>query len=410
MTVRILHFADAHIDIANYGRHDPETGLPHRVVDFLKALDQIVEAALSGDVDLVIFAGDAYRDRNPQPTFQREWGRRMMRLSEAGIPTLLLVGNHDIAPAEKRAHTMQEFNTLGVPHILVADDAVQFWGPDDLGVPIQLITLPWVTRSRFLARHEVGDQTANEVLDRMEDIVAEAIEAHIDSADPGLPLVLVAHASVVGAVYGSERQVMLGHEVMLSSRVIRDQRLDYVALGHIHRHQSVNEHPPAVYPGSIERIDFGEAKEEKGYVLANVERGRASWRFVPLETRPFVDEVAEAREADGFMAEILGQLPSPDRVRDAICRITVRYPQDLEPLLDEKQIRSALDGAFDIRIKRDRLAGSRSRLPDTVKVEAMSPHELLDLYWDVLELPEEEVEAMRQLAKDVLIAQDTSPI
>lgn len=410
MTVRILHFADAHIDIANYGRHDPETGLPHRVVDFLKALDQIVEAALGGDVDLVIFAGDAYRDRNPQPTFQREWGRRMMRLSEAGIPTLLLVGNHDIAPAEKRAHTMQEFKTLAVPHILVADDAVQFWGPDDLGVPIQLITLPWVTRSRFLARHEVGDQTANEVLDRMEDIVAEAIEAHIDSADPGLPLVLVAHASVVGAVYGSERQVMLGHEVMLSSRVIRDQRLDYVALGHIHRHQSVNEHPPAVYPGSIERIDFGEAKEEKGYVLANVERGRASWRFIPLKTRPFVDEVAEAREADGFMAEILGQLPSPDRVRDAICRITVRYPQDLEPLLDEKQIRSALDGAFDIRIKRDRLAGSRSRLPDTVKVEAMSPHELLDLYWDVLELPEEEVEAMRQLAKDVLIAQDTSPI
>ncbi len=84
-------------------------------------------------VDLVLFAGDAYKDRNPQPTFQREWGRRMMRLSEAGIPTLLLIGNHDIAPAENRAHTLQEFKTLGVPHVFVADDGLTVWGPDGVG-------------------------------------------------------------------------------------------------------------------------------------------------------------------------------------------------------------------------------------------------------------------------------------
>ncbi len=46
MTIRVLHFADAHIDMANYGRHDPATGLPQRVVDFLNALDQIVDAAI----------------------------------------------------------------------------------------------------------------------------------------------------------------------------------------------------------------------------------------------------------------------------------------------------------------------------------------------------------------------------
>ena len=80
-----------------------------RVMDFLKSLDEIVDTAIDEQVDLVIFAGDAYKDRNPQPTFQREWGKRMMRLSEAGIPTLLLIGNHDISPASGRAHTLQEF-------------------------------------------------------------------------------------------------------------------------------------------------------------------------------------------------------------------------------------------------------------------------------------------------------------
>ena len=95
--MKLLHFADAHIDMANYGRHDPETGLPLRVLDFLKSLDTIVDAAISEKVDMVIFAGDAYKDRSPAPTFQREWGKRIIRLSRAKIPTLLLVGNHDRA-------------------------------------------------------------------------------------------------------------------------------------------------------------------------------------------------------------------------------------------------------------------------------------------------------------------------
>src|SRR5512136_1396564 len=117
--LRILHFADAHIDMANYGRHDPVTGLPLRVLDFLKSLDTIVDTAVNERVDLVIFAGDAYKDRSPAPTFQREWGRRIMRLSRAGIPTILLVGNHDLSPAQGRAHALQEYDTLEVPHIHV---------------------------------------------------------------------------------------------------------------------------------------------------------------------------------------------------------------------------------------------------------------------------------------------------
>ena len=101
---RILHFADAHIDIANYGKRDPASGLPLRVLDFLKSLDEIVQTAIEEEVDCVLFAGDAYKDQSPSPTFQREWGRRIMQLSEAGIPTILLVGNHDISPAAGRAH------------------------------------------------------------------------------------------------------------------------------------------------------------------------------------------------------------------------------------------------------------------------------------------------------------------
>src|SRR5574339_652269 len=144
-TMKLLHFADAHIDMANYGRHDPETGLPLRVLDFLRALDTIVEAAISEKVDMVIFAGDAYKARSPAPTFQREWGKRIIRLSRAKIPTLLLVGNHDLSPATGRAHAIQEVDTLEVPYVRVLQKP-QFYKPADLwDVPVQVIAMPWVS-------------------------------------------------------------------------------------------------------------------------------------------------------------------------------------------------------------------------------------------------------------------------
>src|SRR5262245_55306506 len=149
--MRLLHFADAHIDMANYGRHDSETGLPLRVLDFLKSLDTIIDAAIYEKVDMVLFAGDAYKDRSPAPTFQREWGKRIIRLSQAGIPTLLLVGNHDLSPAAGRAHAIQEFDTLQIPFVKVLQ-VPKLWKPDELwGLPVQVIAMPWITRSGLMA-------------------------------------------------------------------------------------------------------------------------------------------------------------------------------------------------------------------------------------------------------------------
>ncbi|MBW7920062.1 MAG: exonuclease SbcCD subunit D, partial [Anaerolineales bacterium] len=273
--MKLLHFADAHIDMANYGRHDPVTGLPLRVLDFLKSLDAIVDAAIDGKVDLVIFAGDAYKDRSPAPTFQREWGRRIVRLSQARIPTLLLVGNHDLSPSIGRAHAIQEFDTLQVPYVKVLDKP-QFLAPKDLwDLPAQVIAMPWVSRSGLMANLEMSAENPEEVYSNMEARISDLVAGWIESADPSLPLILTAHASVEGAAFGMERTVMLGADLVLPASLTKDKRLDYVALGHIHKPQNLNEgaHPPVIYPGSIERVDFGEAADDKFFVVAEVEKG-----------------------------------------------------------------------------------------------------------------------------------------
>ena len=263
--MKLLHFADAHIDMANYGRHDPETGLPFRVLDFLKSLDTIVDAAISEKVDMVIFAGDAYKDRSPAPTFQREWGKRIIRLSRAKIPTLLLVGNHDLSPATGRAHAIQEFDTLEVPYVRVLQKP-EFLKPEHLwDLPVQVIAMPWVSRSGLMASIEVSGTDPQEVFSKIETRISELVEDWINEADKSLPLIFTAHASVEGAMFGAERMVMLGADLVLPTSLVKDRRLDYVALGHIHKPQDLNEgyHPPVIYPGSIERVDFGEAMDDK---------------------------------------------------------------------------------------------------------------------------------------------------
>ena len=106
--MRIVHFSDLHIGVENYGRTDPQTGLSTRLGDFLAALDEVVQYSLVRNVDLVLLAGDAYKGRDPSQTHQREFAKRLTELSAAGIPTFILVGNHDLPNASSRANAVAQ--------------------------------------------------------------------------------------------------------------------------------------------------------------------------------------------------------------------------------------------------------------------------------------------------------------
>ena len=190
---------------------------------------------------MVIFAGDTYKNRTPAPTFQREWGKRMIQLSRAGITTLLLTGNHDISPATGRAHAIQEFDTLEVPNIHVIDTPV-FLKPEQLeGLPVQVLALPWISRSGLIASQEMEGADRKQVYEEINDRLSTLINNWLNAADPNLPIILTAHASVEGAKYGAERLVILGNDFTLPPALVKDKRLDYVALGHIHKAQDLNE-------------------------------------------------------------------------------------------------------------------------------------------------------------------------
>jgi exonuclease SbcD len=399
--MKILHFADAHIDMANYGRHDPETGLPLRVLDFLKSLDIIMEAAISEKVDLVLFAGDAYRDRSPAPTFQREWGKRIIRLSKAGIRTLLLVGNHDISPALGRANAIQEFETLDIPHVTVLAKPA-FLSSDDLGLPVQVIAIPWVSRSGLMAAMDSGPE---EVITNIEERLTALVNQWLEKADPTIPIIMTAHASVQGAKYGSERSVMLGADMVLPGSLVRDPRLDYVALGHIHKPQDLNEnaHPPVIYPGSIERVDFGEAGDDKFFIIADIKRGKTKVQWRKLENiRPFVDRHVTLESAENVTETLKAALPASADLEGAIVRLTVDYTREWDILIDEPVLRRYAESAFEFHlIKRPRIE-ARIRLPSDQTISSLSPVELLDQYWRASHAENDELETLQKMAQEII--------
>ena len=401
--IKILHFADAHIDIATHGKHDPETGLPIRALDFLKALDTIIDHAISEKVDLVIFAGDAYKDRTPSPTFQREWGKRIIRLPQADIPALLLVGNHDISPASGRAHTLQEFDTLQVPKVRVLYKPELLKPVDLWGLQLQVLSLPWVFRSSLVAALGLSAAEEDTVHEEIEKRLTTILQARMDELDPALPTVLVGHGSVQGAVYGNERTVMLGKDLVLPGSLVKDPRLDYTALGHIHKHQDLNPglHPPVVYAGSIERVDFGEVADDKGFVIAEVEKGNTSYRFVKLNGRAFFDRLVRLSMEDRVMEKILASSPDETEAENAIFRLVIEYPRELEGEIDEPALRQKFASALEFHLVRRPQVEARLRLPTDQNIASQSPLELLSTYWKSTHAQPRDLAGLQTLAQSI---------
>jgi exonuclease SbcD len=400
--VRILHFADLHLGVENYGRTDPTTGLHSRLLDFLRSFDELISYALDQHVDLVIFAGDAYKNRDPSPTHQREFATRIHRLTLAGIPVFLLAGNHDLPGAAGRANTLDIFSTLEVPGVWVGRTLGTQVIPTPSG-QVQVLAVPWLTRTFLLRNEQHRGRPLTEVDDLAVTELGRLLAAEANQLNPGLPTVVAVHGSVLGASYGSERSVMLGQELILPRAMFRNQAFDYVALGHIHRYQKLEGSPLAVYSGSVDRVDFGEEAEPKGFIVAEVRRGEASYNFVSLRsTRRFIT-VEVVAEGDDPTAEVGMELARHD-LAGAIVRLIIHTSAEKSGLLRDGEIQAMLAGAFKVAaVVRDVKREARIRLGSNQNVEQLPPLEALEIYLrQARGVPENRVHRLMELASTII--------
>ncbi len=380
--MKILHFADLHLGVESYGRIDQD-GLSTRLKDFLSALDQVVDYALENRVDLVLFCGDAYKSREPSQTQQREFARRINRLSTGGIPIFLLIGNHDLPNAIGRATTTEIFDTLAVKNVYVSNRPDIYRIQTNSGT-VQIASLPWLRRSALLGKEETKNLDFEQINQRLQQVLTNIIAAHALKLDPALPAILAAHVWVSGAKIGSESLMTIGQEHVLLPGNVANPAFDYVALGHIHKHQVLSDNPPVVYAGSLERVDFGEEEDEKGFYLVEIgldkEAGKrpVSFAFHPVRGRRFltINADVEPEDTDATSTVLKAVAEQEDKVSDAIVRLQISLPVELEGQLRDNDIRDALKEAYYFTIAKDVRREARLRL-GTWTAEEITPLEAL---------------------------------
>ena len=386
-TLRILHLADIHLGMENYGRIDPTTALSSRLGDFLKTLNEALDWALQNDVHLVLIAGDIFKNRDPTPTVQREFARCVRKLSAAGMPTFILVGNHDVPNAMQRANTVEIYSTLAVPQVTVAKTPGVHIIDTKAG-KVQIVAVPWISRSYLMTQPDYRNLDPDSLNRAALELIETFIDKSANALDPSLPAVLTAHASVAGAVLSSEKNIMLGQDIVIPKSVLADTRFDYVAMGHIHKYQVLtHQRPPIVYPGSLERIDFGEEKDKKGFVVVEIDAPEGDsvrevrHTFHPVNARRFLT-IEVAADVDFPTEEVLRRIEErAEDIRDSVVRLEINTTPEHIRDLRQDDIRQALNSYRPsyMAVVTNSAKSHRLRLGDKV-VEQMSPRQALEIY------------------------------
>ncbi|WP_233992709.1 metallophosphoesterase family protein [Salinibacter altiplanensis] len=364
--MRLLHTADIHLGFKTHGQRDSDTGLNTRLLDVQDSLEAVVQRALDADVDAFLFCGDAYHTADPTPTQQDIFVQCLRPLADADIPVVLIVGNHDHPVTFGRASSLDIFDHIAGEVHCYRRPASNVQVIDTKSGPLQLVPLPWPIRSQILAKDEYRrmgpdelrqfveehyvtyvQRRAAEIMDEATGVTPEGTE---HALSPDVPTVLAGHVTVQGAALsGSEHTTTIASEPMFTVGQLAVRPIDYVALGHVHQPQNRNEegHPPVVYSGSIERVTFNEAGEDKGVQLVDIDPECdpvTRTTFVETPARPFVAVAVDARDADDPTEQILSAIRMRD-VTDAIVRVRYRVREEQVAQVESERLREALAAA-----------------------------------------------------------------
>ncbi|WP_071588471.1 exonuclease subunit SbcD [Chlorogloeopsis fritschii PCC 9212] len=402
--IKLLHLSDIHMGSGfSHGRINPETGTNTRLEDFVNTLSRCMDRALAEPVDLVIFGGDAFPDATPPPYVQEAFASQFRRLVDAQIPTVLLVGNHDQHSQGQGGASLCIYRTLGVPGVVVGDKLTTHCIQTRNGA-VQVITLPWLTRSALMTRRETEGLSLAEVHQLLIERLQVVLEGEIRRLDPKLPTILLGHLMVDNASLGAERFLAVGKGFTIPLSTLARPCFDYVALGHIHRHQNLNKsnNPPMVYPGSIERVDFSEEKEDKGYVMVELERGNVKWEFCPLPVRSFCTIEVDVSKAEDPQAAIAKAI-AKHNIEEAVVRLIYKLRSEQLDLIDNAALHKALSLAHNYTIQPELVSQlARPRVPELSASNSIDPIEALKTYLNNREDLKEIAASMLEAAHKLL--------
>ncbi len=418
--ISFVHTADTHFGMENYGKIDSRTGLHTRLLDFDFSMKNVVLAAIKNNVDFFLLCGDAYKTAQPTPTQQKLLMDNLFELYKAKIPVVIVVGNHDHPMSFGRAHALDVFSGLPIDGFYV------FSKPGKLRLetkngPVQIVGIPWPTRSNLLTFEEHRFKDCEQIVQSISLKVCQIIGSFAKSLDPSIPSVLAGHLTVANGVFsGSEKRAIIGADPLFMASDLGIEPFNYVALGHLHRHQNLAPEGgvPIVYSGSIEAIDFGELNDKKGFCLNKIDtkpdlKGGylriCEQSFVPLKTRKMIELNVDVGVGLAQTEKLLAEIDKND-VQGSIVKISYNLAPGVVDCVDLGRVQEALKNSIHIvcikPVKKELERRSRVDLTSCQDSES-----LLKQYFSSKNLCAEKIQELLKKAQEIeaQIVKEISP-
>ncbi len=322
--LRIAHVSDTHLGYRSLPYQDPLTGRNQRSIDVERAFSLVVDDILRQNVDLVLHAGDVFHQSRPSWHAMRHFLTEMRRLEDAGIPSVVIAGNHD-TPRYRAGGSVFEVLDVALPQTRISagyeEEEILL---DDLGLRIQTVPHGALTNP----------------------------DKPVVYANPDLRNILVIHGMVPGIL--PPGMVTEPGEQELDTELL-EPGFAYIALGHYHIKTSPVSR--VWYAGSTERFGWGDWEAEPGYLIIEMDesglRGDPQHRPVPCRPmRPLDPVYGDNLSVNEMIENVIEQL---ERLRDveAITRVQIRNTDRHTAREVERRLRREVSGrCFHLSVSR----------------------------------------------------------
>jgi exonuclease SbcD len=378
----LIHTADLHLGTTVYGEVDVSTGMSKRIDDYFNTLDFIIDYSIKNKADALLICGDVFKNANPTPTTIKMFATRLRRLTTNGIKVVMISGNHDLPKAEAKSSPLEIYSEVGMEDVYFIKEPTFIDISTRDKKKVRIFATSYIHPVRALIdvqNKKAKDITYEDVVNAYRELHQKCIESFCKSGRENADLcILMLHLGIFGVTKGAEETpLFLGGEFTLLPNSIQNDLFDYVAMGHIHKHQCCDGKVPAVYSGSIERCNFSEIDEKKGFVAIHYDSD-LKWQFIEVEPRRMLKIEVDGTSLENVTDKVREEIEKTD-IKDAIVKVVIKISTKKRPIINYDEIKMMLKDAFYSEIDCYRVDEERV-IKEAVFSESLNPNEVFVRY------------------------------
>ncbi|UCG70495.1 MAG: metallophosphoesterase [Thermoplasmata archaeon] len=346
----IVVVGDIHEGI-NFGFNiDAETGISRRALDIHSNFMQTAKYAVESKAQLFVILGDMFDRTHVSPTVRELIRRDVIEpLEKEGIEVWILAGNHDQPHGEKKGTSIDDFRGYGNVKVF-RKPAVEELEVE--GKRFGFVIVPYLHPEQIarLVREKEGTEIGIEQMFILgQRLLKQWIANRVDELETDHKI-MFGHYYLEGAkLRETPSPEVLPGEFSFTGDMI-PENLDLAVFGHVHLHQAIGSKPEFLYTGAIERIDWGERDDEKGFVVISSLKENL-WEFKKLPVRDMVKISLEIAADEDATRKILDAIP--EDVEEKMFRLEIALNEGVRERISESQITEKMKHAFyyDVRWK-----------------------------------------------------------